>query len=111
VVLDSKGVRVAIVAVDLIGYFKNEVDTARALVSPASDVDFAVVASTHQHEGPDTLGIWGPDAFTTSIDFGYHSASGPAAPGSLDSSLRWRRRFGSRRTARNDAAAVTYRNR
>ena len=36
VVLDSKGVRVAIVALDLIGYFKNEVDTARALVSSAS---------------------------------------------------------------------------
>jgi hypothetical protein len=71
VVLDSKGVRVAIVAVDLIGYFKNEIDTARALVSPASEIDYAVVASTHQHEGPDTIGIWGPDSFSTGIDFGY----------------------------------------
>ena len=71
VVLDSKGVRVAIVAVDLIGYFKNEVDTARALVSPDADVDFVVVTSTHQHEGPDTLGIWGPDATTSGIDYGY----------------------------------------
>ena len=70
-VLDSKGVRVAIVAVDLIGYFKNEIDTARALVSPASEIDFVVVSSTHQHEGPDTIGIWGPDALTTGIDFGY----------------------------------------
>jgi hypothetical protein len=70
-VLDSKGVRVAIVAVDLIGYFKNEVDTARALVSSASEIDFVVVSSTHQHEGPDTIGIWGPDATTTGIDFGY----------------------------------------
>jgi len=70
-VLDSKGVRVAIVAVDLIGYFKNEVDTARALVSSTSEIDFVVVASTHQHEGPDTIGIWGPDDFTTGIDIGY----------------------------------------
>lgn len=70
-VLDSKGVRVAIVAVDLIGYFKNEVDTARALVSPGSDVDFVVVSSTHQHEGPDTLGIWGPNELATGIDYGY----------------------------------------
>ena len=71
VVLDSKGVRVAIVALDLIGYFKNEIDTARAMVSPASGIDFVVVSSTHQHEGPDTIGIWGPDATTTGIDFGY----------------------------------------
>ena len=34
VVLDNKGKRVAIVAVDVIGYFKNEVDTIRGLVSP-----------------------------------------------------------------------------
>ncbi len=71
VVLDSKGVRVAIVALDLIGYFKNEIDTARGMISPSSEIDFAVVASTHQHEGPDTLGIWGPNAFTSGIDFGY----------------------------------------
>jgi len=71
IVLDSKGVRVAIVALDLIGYFKNEIDTARGMISPASEIDFAVVASTHQHEGPDTLGIWGPDALTSGIDFGY----------------------------------------
>ena len=51
VVIDRKGKRVAIVSVDLIGYFKNEVDTIRGLVSPASDVDFVLVSSTHQHEG------------------------------------------------------------
>ena len=71
VVLSSKGTRIAIVAVDLIGYFKNEVDTARALVSAESEIDFVVVTSSHQHEGPDTLGLWGPDDFTTGIDFGY----------------------------------------
>jgi hypothetical protein len=71
VVLDGKGTRVAIVALDVVGYFKNEIDTARAMVSPASEVDFVVVSSTHQHEGPDTMGLWGPNDFTTGIDFGY----------------------------------------
>ena len=71
VVLDRAGVRIAIVSLDLIGYTKNEVDTARALISPASGIDFASIASTHQHEGPDTLGIWGPDSLTSGIDFGY----------------------------------------
>ncbi len=71
VVLDRKDERVAIVALDVVGYFKNEIDTIRGLVSPSSQIDFVLVASTHQHEGPDTLGIWGPDELTTGIDYGY----------------------------------------
>jgi hypothetical protein len=70
-VLDRKGTRMAIVAVDLIGYFKNEVDTIRGLVSPASEVDFVLVSSTHQHEGPDTLGLWGQSQLSSGIDYGY----------------------------------------
>ena len=71
VVLDRKDSRVAIVSIDLIGYFKNEVDTIREMVSPSSEIDFVLVSSTHQHEGPDTLGLWGPDETTTGIDYGY----------------------------------------
>jgi hypothetical protein len=71
VVLDREDSRVAIVSIDVVGYFKNEIDTIRALVSPSSEVDFVHVSSTHQHEGPDTLGLWGPDQTTTGIDYGY----------------------------------------
>jgi hypothetical protein len=71
VVVEGLGDRIAIVALDLVGYFNNEIETIRGLVDPVSQVDYVVVHSTHQHEGPDTLGIWGPDATTTGIDFGY----------------------------------------
>jgi hypothetical protein len=71
VVVEGVGGRVAIVSLDVVGYFLNEVETARALVAPESEIDYLVVSSTHQHEGPDTLGIWGPDQLTTGIDFGY----------------------------------------
>ena len=71
VVLDRGDSRVAIVSIDVVGYFKNEVDTIRALVSPSSEIDFVLVSSTHQHEGPDTLGLWGPDELTTGIDYAY----------------------------------------
>jgi hypothetical protein len=70
-VVDGRGGRVAIVALDLIGYFNAEVQTIRALVDPASRIDYAVVHSTHQHEGPDTLGIWGPDPLTSGVDPDY----------------------------------------
>ena len=49
----------SIVSVDLVGYFNNEVETIRSLIDP-TQIDYVVVSSTHQHEGPDTLGIWGP---------------------------------------------------
>lgn len=71
VVVDGAEGRVAIVSVDLIGYFNAEVETIRSLVDPEAGIDYVVVSSTHQHEGPDTLGIWGPDATTSGIDFGY----------------------------------------
>jgi hypothetical protein len=71
VVVDGADGRVAIVSVDLVGYFNSEVETIRSLLDPAAGVDYVAVSSTHQHEGPDTLGIWGPDATTSGIDFGY----------------------------------------
>jgi hypothetical protein len=71
VVVEGFGGRVAIVSVDLVGHLLNEVQTARALVSPSSEIDYLAVSSTHQHEGPDTIGIWGPDQTTSGIDFSY----------------------------------------
>jgi hypothetical protein len=71
IVVDGKGGRVAIVSVDLVGYFNAEIQTIRALVDPASEIDYLTVSSTHQHEGPDTLGIWGPDALTSGTDPAY----------------------------------------
>lgn len=71
VVIDGRGGRVALVALDVVGYFVNEVETIRGLLSPDSAIDYLVVHSTHQHEGPDTMGLWGPDDFTSGVDFGY----------------------------------------
>ena len=71
IVIEGGGGRIGIVALDLVGYFNEEVATIRGLVDPASALDYVVVNSTHQHEGPDTLGIWGPDQTTSGIDFAY----------------------------------------
>jgi hypothetical protein len=84
VVIDGKGGRIAIVTLDLIGYFTNEIATIRAMVSPESAVDYVVVTSTHQHEGPDTLGLWGPDELTTGIDYGYLDFVNAAAADCVD---------------------------
>ena len=71
IVVDGRGGRIALVALDMIGYFKEEVDIIRGLVPTESGIDYLVVHSTHQHEGPDTLGLWGPDGTTSGIDYAY----------------------------------------
>jgi hypothetical protein len=63
--------RVAIVAVDLIGLFLEDVDEARDLLRARAGDVALVVTSTHDHEGPDTLGLWGPGRFTSGVDPGY----------------------------------------
>lgn len=54
--------------VDLIGLFLDDVERVRAKV-PGADV---VVASTHVHEGPDTMGLWGPAVGHSGIDEDYN---------------------------------------
>jgi hypothetical protein len=71
VVIDGRGGRIALVALDLVGYFVSEVEIIRGMLSPGAGIDYLIVHSTHQHEGPDTLGLWGPDELTTGIDYGY----------------------------------------
>jgi hypothetical protein len=71
IVLESRGTKIAIVTVDVIGYFNNEIQTARSLVDPARGIESITVTSTHNHEGPDTMGLWGPDQTTTGVDLGY----------------------------------------
>lgn len=65
-VLDSDGTRIAIVSLDLIGYYQRSgyygVDEARKLLDPGLGIRELLVASTHNHEGPDTIGLWGGTA-------------------------------------------------
>ena len=63
--------RVVIVSLDLIGFFLADVDAARALLHERAGAAELVVTSTHSHEGPDTMGLWGPGRFTSGVDPGY----------------------------------------
>lgn len=48
---------IVFVALDLIGYFIDQVDLIRQ-VDFGIEVDHIIIASTHTHSGPDTLGLW-----------------------------------------------------
>ncbi|HEX9186699.1 MAG TPA: hypothetical protein VGB87_06500 [Vicinamibacteria bacterium] len=62
---------VAIVAVDLIGIFHATVLKAREELQQRVPGAVLVVASTHNHQGPDTMGLWGKGRFSSGVDVAY----------------------------------------
>jgi hypothetical protein len=57
VVLSDGKQRIALVSVDLVGFFHANVLHVRQQLP---EFHYVLVSSTHNHEGPDTLGLWGP---------------------------------------------------
>ena len=70
VVLRWKSTTVAIVSLDLVGYFIDDVMDIRDSVADL-DIDFVIVHATHDHEAPDVIGIWGFDETTPGWDEDY----------------------------------------
>lgn len=70
-ILDDGTFRLAYVVLDAIGYFNDDIITIRKQVSPKAEVDYIIISSTHTHEGPDLLGLWGASEFTTGVDPDY----------------------------------------
>lgn len=68
VLLDDGRKRIAIVGVDLIGLQLPDVQRIR---DNLRGVDFTIVASSHNHEGPDVIGIWGPNPLVRGVDDEY----------------------------------------
>lgn len=58
---------IVIVALDLVGYFRPEVEKIRSILPKKLGVTHLVICSTHNHEGPDTMGLWGPLPFVSGV--------------------------------------------
>jgi hypothetical protein len=68
VVLSDGNTKIALVSLDLVGFFyPNALNVRRSLPGYAH----VVVSSTHNHEGPDTLGLWGPSQIKSGINPAY----------------------------------------
>src|SRR5258707_188263 len=68
VVLKDGKKKLALVSVDLVGFFNPNVVNVRKQLP---GFDHVTVSSTHTHEGPDTLGLWGPNPFNSGVDPAY----------------------------------------
>src|SRR5437016_12173637 len=70
--LAAGGQILVLCSVDVIGLFYDDVLKIREQMKvQAPEVSHLIVASTHVHEGPDTLGLWGPDPLHTGMDENY----------------------------------------
>lgn len=68
VVLESGGQKLALVSVDLIGLQYAETQRIRAALPDFRNV---TLSSSHNHEGPDVIGIWGRGLFSRGVDDAY----------------------------------------
>lgn len=65
IVFESDKKKIAMVSVDLVGFFYENVLKVRKQLA---GFDYVLVSSTHNHEGPDTLGLWGSSPFKSGMD-------------------------------------------
>src|SRR5262249_40938164 len=68
IVLRAGERKVALVSIDVVGFFHPNVERVRKQLPGFT---YVLVSSTHNHEGPDTLGLWGPNPFKSGIDPAY----------------------------------------
>jgi hypothetical protein len=69
---DDGTTRVALVVLDAIGFFHDDVIDIRELVAQKDwNIDHVIVASTHNHEVPDLMGLWGEGMFKSGVNDEY----------------------------------------
>jgi hypothetical protein len=65
IVLRSGGRKIAIISLDLVGLTMAQTRQIRAELT---DYAYVLTTSTHNHEGPDVIGLWGPSERETGVD-------------------------------------------
>jgi hypothetical protein len=73
-VIDDGHHRLGIAALDAIGLFHEAVTEIRRRLKPAANIDYAIVCTTHNHNTPDLMGLWGPHPLKTGVDRRYLDA-------------------------------------
>lgn len=68
VVLTDGRKKIALTSVDVVGLFLGSIERIR---KEMPGFDYICVSATHNHEGPDTLGLWGPNPFESGLDEDY----------------------------------------
>jgi hypothetical protein len=69
--LELESTRVALAALDLLGLSRMHCQEVERRVNERAPNTRLILACTHTHHGPDTLGLWGPDTSNSGVDPDY----------------------------------------
>jgi len=70
-VIDDGHTRMAVVVIDAIGFGHDDVIRVRQQIPRSAQLTYTTIASTHTHEAPDLVGLWGPGNFISGVDPDY----------------------------------------
>ena len=71
IIIDDGKTRIAIVVLDAIGFMNDDIIDVRKRIPAETGVTYTIVSSTHTHEGPDLLGLWGGSPYKSGINSEY----------------------------------------
>jgi hypothetical protein len=71
VIIDDGTTRIAMVSLDAIGFFHDQVIEVRKRLPKSLNIDYCLIAATHTHETPDLMGIWGSSVFRSGVNKEY----------------------------------------
>lgn len=70
-VVDDGKSRIAITSIDAIGFIGDDIIDVKELIKKESGITYSVISSTHSHESPDLIGIWGESPFKRGVNEEY----------------------------------------
>jgi hypothetical protein len=70
-VLDDGKTQLAIVSIDAVGFIYDDAVDIRKEVKKNIGCDYTIISSTHVHQAPDLIGIWGPSYFKSGVNKQY----------------------------------------
>jgi len=70
-VIEDNNTRISLTVIDAIGLFHDELIDIRKNLDPGTGISYTIVSSTHTHEAPDIMGLWGPGFLKSGVDEDY----------------------------------------
>ncbi len=70
-ILDDGKTRLSLTVIDAIGIMHDDIIDVRNRIPAEDGITYAIIASTHTHEGPDLLGLWGRSYFKSGVNSDY----------------------------------------
>ena len=70
-VIENGNTRISLTVIDAIGLFHDELIDIRNDLNPDAGISYSIVSSTHTHEAPDLMGLWGPGFLTSGVNETY----------------------------------------